>query len=345
MSGLPPVPPPPRWREPDGATDWRGSIRAGFGWLRRRPTWLQLGAWTLLFWVLPVLWLLQWRRGRLGTGLAVAFALLVTLPVLAAGLTGAGDPARVSVVGLTGETLSPSPLPVAPRTSEPTTASPSPASTAAPIPSGPTAAPETTPPTTGAEAASTGFVTTVTRIVDGDTLYLADLDERLRLIGIDTPETKHPSKGVQCFGEEATAHLTELVPPGTEVRVEWDVDGIDRYGRPLGYLYRTDDGRFVNLAMVEDGYASAYTVPPNVAHAEEFDRAQAAAREASAGLWAACDDEDASASSDAGTARAASPSPSDDAGSVAVVAPPAQASGSTAGSVGIATIRWDGPGR
>lgn len=140
-------------------------------------------------------------------------------------------------------------------------------------------------PATNATAVTDGAITTVERIVDGDTLYLAGLDVRARLIGIDTPETRHPQRPVECFGREAAAHLAELVPPGTRVRVEFDVDRTDDFDRPLVYLYRADDGLFVNLRMVADGYASASTVPPNVRHAEAFVTAQRDAREARRGLW------------------------------------------------------------
>lgn len=130
--------------------------------------------------------------------------------------------------------------------------------------------------------------TTVTRIVDGDTLYVAALPERVRLIGIDTPETRHPQRGVECFGREAAAHLTELVPPGTEVVVTFDVEREDRYDRPLGYLWRASDDLFVNLAMVEDGYAQVLTVPPNVRYTDRFLAVQRQARGAGRGLWSAC---------------------------------------------------------
>ena len=131
------------------------------------------------------------------------------------------------------------------------------------------------------------LVTEVVRIVDGDTLVLADLEERLRLIGIDTPETP-PGEPPDCYGEEATDHLAALVPPGTEVAVTFDVERADQYDRPLGYLHRTDDGTFVNLAMVADGYASTLTIPPNVRHEDELVAAQREAREAGLGLWGAC---------------------------------------------------------
>ncbi len=134
-----------------------------------------------------------------------------------------------------------------------------------------------------------GLDTAVTRIVDGDTLYVTDLPQRVRLIGVDTPETRHPKKGVECYGREASRHLSELVPPGTRVRLEFDVDRHDRYGRPLAYVWRADDGLHVNLAMVRDGYAQAYTVPPNVRHSDQFVAAQREAREAGRGLWSACE--------------------------------------------------------
>lgn len=130
--------------------------------------------------------------------------------------------------------------------------------------------------------------TTVTRIVDGDTLYVAHLQERVRLIGVDAPETRHPQRGVECFGREAATHLAELVPPGTEIVVTFDVEREDRYARPLGYVWRGSDGRFVNLAMVEDGYAQVLTVPPNVRYTDRFLAAQRQAREAGRGLWSAC---------------------------------------------------------
>lgn len=157
--------------------------------------------------------------------------------------------------------------------------------------------------TPGADTGMAGddVTTTVERIVDGDTIHLADLDERLRLIGIDTPETRHPEVGVECFGREASAHLERLVPPGTEVRVEWDVERADRHGRPLGYLHRVSDDVFVNLRMVADGYAVVLTVPPNVAHQDELRAAERGARDAGRGLWSACGGADTPAGASAET--------------------------------------------
>jgi micrococcal nuclease len=124
----------------------------------------------------------------------------------------------------------------------------------------------------------------VERVVDGDTLKLSD-GRRVRLIGIDTPETVDPRRPVECLGAEALAHTSELLPPGTAVRLEYDVEHLDRYERTLAYVYRLDDGLFVNLDLLTEGYAEQFTVPPNVARAEELSRAVATARNAGKGLW------------------------------------------------------------
>ena len=136
---------------------------------------------------------------------------------------------------------------------------------------------------------------TVTRVVDGDTIVtdVKGREVKVRLIGIDTPEVKDPRKPVQCFGREASAHTKALLPEGTPVRLAYDVVRNDRYGRTLAYVYRRDGGSggaFVNAALVRDGFASAYTYPPNVAHADEFVELQGAARVAGRGLWGACGD-------------------------------------------------------
>ncbi len=130
----------------------------------------------------------------------------------------------------------------------------------------------------------------VNRVVDGDTLVVEidGTEERLRLIGINTPESVDPRRPVMCFGKEASAHLAELVPPGTAVRIERDVEARDRYDRLLGYVYRAADGEFVNLRMVTDGYANQYTFPPNVEHVDTFRAAARTARESGTGLWSAC---------------------------------------------------------
>jgi micrococcal nuclease len=128
---------------------------------------------------------------------------------------------------------------------------------------------------------------TVTRVVDGDTIVVAGRT-RVRLIGIDTPETVDPRRPVQCFGREASDHMKSLLPTGAPVRLAYDADRFDRFGRTLAYVYRRRDGLFVNAALVGDGYAQVATFPPNVAHVDEFIALQRRARERGAGLWRAC---------------------------------------------------------
>jgi micrococcal nuclease len=130
----------------------------------------------------------------------------------------------------------------------------------------------------------------VTRVVDGDTLHvrLGGRQERVRLIGIDTPESVKPGSPVECFAKEAAGHTAGLVPPGTAVRLVRDIEARDRYGRLLAYVYRRSDSLFVNLALARDGVAAPLTIPPNVAHAEEFAAAAGQARQRGRGLWARC---------------------------------------------------------
>jgi micrococcal nuclease len=132
-----------------------------------------------------------------------------------------------------------------------------------------------------------GDATKVERVVDGDTIVVSG-GERVRFIGVDTPETKDPRKPVQCFGREASARTEQLLPPGTGVVLVYDVDRADRYGRTLAYVYRARDSLFVNASLVRDGYAVVLTVPPNVAKADEFVQLAREAREANRGLWRAC---------------------------------------------------------
>jgi len=142
----------------------------------------------------------------------------------------------------------------------------------------------------GGAAGDDPSVGEVTKVTDGDTIHveIGGGDETVRLIGIDTPESVDPRTPVECFGKEAAAHLAELIPVGTDVRLVRDVEARDRYGRLLAYVYRASDDLFVNLAMARDGYAAQATFPPNVAHVEDITRAVAEARDAGRGLWSAC---------------------------------------------------------
>ncbi len=137
---------------------------------------------------------------------------------------------------------------------------------------------------------TTSSTTRVTKVVDGDTIEVRvqGRTERVRLIGIDTPETKDPRKPVQCFGKEASARTAELLPPGTAVRLVRDVEERDSYDRLLAYVYRSSDGLFVNLELAQGGYADLLTYPPNVAHTGELRAAVDEARREQRGLWQAC---------------------------------------------------------
>ncbi len=131
---------------------------------------------------------------------------------------------------------------------------------------------------------------TLDRVVDGDTIdvRIDGSTERVRLIGIDTPETKKPNTPVQCYGPEATANTKHLLPEGTPLRLVRDVQARDDYGRLLAYVYRADDGTFVNLQIVAQGYAHTLTIPPNVAFADQFVAAARDAEHDNLGLWSAC---------------------------------------------------------
>jgi micrococcal nuclease len=130
----------------------------------------------------------------------------------------------------------------------------------------------------------------VSKEVDGDTIHVSinGVDDRVRFLGMDTPETHGRNGLVECFGKEAADHTASLIPVGTPLRLVRDVEPRDRYGRLLAYVYRAKDGLFVNLALAQDGYADVLTYPPNVAHASEFVAAVADARDHNRGLWSKC---------------------------------------------------------
>jgi len=121
----------------------------------------------------------------------------------------------------------------------------------------------------------------VKRVIDGDTLMLSN-GQKVRLIGVDTPETKHPKKSVQHFGKEAYLFTQKMVE-GKEVRLEYDWREKDKYGRPLAYVYLMD-GTFLNAEIIKQGYGFAYTKFP-FKYLEEFRRYEKEARENGKGLW------------------------------------------------------------
>lgn len=109
--------------------------------------------------------------------------------------------------------------------------------------------------------------------------------ERVRLIGIDTPESVKPGTPVECFAREASAFLERLIE-GRRVRLEHDIEERDRYGRLLAYVHRGET--FVNAELVRQGYATVATFPPNVRHVDELVRLQREARADERGLWRDC---------------------------------------------------------
>jgi micrococcal nuclease len=136
-------------------------------------------------------------------------------------------------------------------------------------------------------------VVKVIKIIDGDTIEI-ETGQKVRYIGMDTPELHHPTKGVQCYGKEASIKNSELVE-GKLVRLQKDVSETDRYGRLLRYVFLYDknatesgSGLFVNKYLVEEGFAVAATFPPDVAFADTFRESQQEAMKNNKGLWKDC---------------------------------------------------------
>ncbi|MHB9096076.1 MAG: thermonuclease family protein [Eubacteriales bacterium] len=125
----------------------------------------------------------------------------------------------------------------------------------------------------------------VVKVTDGDTIKV-NIDGRVepvRFIGVNTPEIHHPQKSVEAWGKEAAAYTAKLLA-GQKVRLIYDVQPRDRYGRLLAYVY-TSDGTFVNALLVKEGYAQVMTVPPNVKYQALFTELQKMARKSRKGLW------------------------------------------------------------
>lgn len=131
----------------------------------------------------------------------------------------------------------------------------------------------------------------VTRVIDGDTIEIEG-GERVRYIGIDTPETVDPRKTVQCFGVESSKKNKELVE-GKTVRLEKDITDRDKYNRLLRYVWLDDT--LINLALVQGGFAHSNSYPPDIKYQDKFVTAQKEAREAKVGLWNACSQESSTA--------------------------------------------------
>jgi micrococcal nuclease len=127
-------------------------------------------------------------------------------------------------------------------------------------------------------------------VIDGDTVVLKvnGKREHARLIGINTPETVDRNKPVECHGPEASALAKELLPKGTVVRLERDVEARDTYGRLLVYIYRSSDNLFVNREIALRGEAYELSIAPNTTRADEIAKAVDEARSAGRGLWSSC---------------------------------------------------------
>ena len=143
--------------------------------------------------------------------------------------------------------------------------------------------------------------TTVTRIIDGDIIQAlyGGVEKRIRLIGIDTPESRvnrkakkdkyanmseHDIKTIIEMGKKAKAYVNSLIKRGDLITIEFDVQKKDKYGRLLGYVYLSN-GKMLNEEIIKSGYASIMTIPPNVKYKDMFLKAYKHARDRKKGLW------------------------------------------------------------
>lgn len=181
---------------------------------------------------------------------------------------------------------------------------------------------EEAPADTSSDSDVEGTNATVTNVVDGDTIDVdyEGSEERIRLILVDTPETKHPQMGVQPFGPEASEFTASRLD-GKDVRLEPGVEERDYYGRLLAYVFV--DGENFNQQLIEEGLARVAVYPPNTEYLDEFEAAEEEARSAATGIWsledyvtddgyAEQDEEPQDSSGDAGSSEEADSSGSDD---------------------------------
>lgn len=164
--------------------------------------------------------------------------------------------------------------------------------TAAPAPTSdvPPASISDAPPATVPDRTELEPNATVERIVDGDTL-IADINgerERIRLLGIDTPESVAEDRPDQCYGAESSAYLEQLLPEGTAITLILDEEARDQFDRLLAYVVRSSDDLFVNLDLLDQGYAGVLIYSPNDHYESLFRDAERAASDAGLGLWGVC---------------------------------------------------------
>ena len=131
---------------------------------------------------------------------------------------------------------------------------------------------------------------TIVSVVDGDTIVLSvqNQTETVRLLGIDTPETVHPTRPIECFGPEASAFTKATLEKGSVVKLVRDVEPRDRYQRLLVYLFLTD-GTLFNQLLIDRGLARTLSIEPNTAFASQFASHESSARNRRVGLWLYCE--------------------------------------------------------
>lgn len=126
----------------------------------------------------------------------------------------------------------------------------------------------------------------VTEVVDGDTYKInyEGKEQKVRLIGVDTPESVHPDKSKNTqYGKEASNYVKELIEK-KYISLEFDVSKTDKYGRLLAYVY-LENGEMLNMRLIKEGYAQVATYPPNVKYVDTFKNLQEEARKNKIGFW------------------------------------------------------------
>ncbi len=139
---------------------------------------------------------------------------------------------------------------------------------------------------TGCQTAKNTTTATVDHVIDGDTVKvtIGNQTETIRLLLIDTPESVHPTKPVQPFGKEASNYLKEMLPNGTKIELEYDVNKRDKYDRLLAYIWL--DGKMINEVLVEKGFARvAYIYKPNTKYEMRLKKVEETAKNKKIGIW------------------------------------------------------------
>ena len=226
------------------------------------------------------------RRGVVVSSVALVCTIVFGGTALASAVLGGGEPERAAAPERSERTAS-EPDPTPKPDPEPTRQSP-PEQEDRSTDEGASEEQPPPPPRPSKEIVASGTAVRVTRVVDGDTIEISPLidgEEEVRLIGVDTPETKDPEEGVEPLGPEASAYAESRLA-GARVELEFDVERFDQYGRLLAYVYAGEDGgEMFNSALVKEGYAQLYTVSPNEKYEGELEAAQDEARDEELGIW------------------------------------------------------------